>query len=355
MIIALTVLSIIQLLGLIFLIIKYLGSNNQSDLQRVMNESQANMFQGLSGLNTNLQNSLQKDFHHLRESVVDKLDRIGRKVQENMDEGFKKTNDTFSKVIERLAKIDEAQKKIESLSSNVVDLQHVLTDKKSRGIFGEVQLNQILFNVFGEGNNNVFQTQYSFSNGKMVDAVLFLPDPIGTIGVDSKFPLENFKKMVDKTLPAGEREVAEKEFTKNLKKHIDDISSKYIISGETSDQAIMFLPAEAIFAEINAYHPTIVDYAQSKKVWITSPTTFMATLTTIQTVLMNLERNKYMNVIHEEINKLGIEFERYQERWDDLAKHIGTVSKDVDKIHITGSKISKRFQSIVALENSSID
>tara|TARA_R110002072_G_scaffold64203_3_gene159414 strand:+ start:24338 stop:25393 length:1056 start_codon:yes stop_codon:yes gene_type:complete len=351
MIYLLIALVVVQLIFIITLFLRSKNNNQELIIQKAMNQSQANMFQGLSGLNDNLQKSLKEDFHQLRESVVDKLDRISRKVQENMEEGFKKSNETFHKVIERLAKIDEAQKKIEHLSTSVVDLQDVLTDKKSRGIFGEVQLNQILFNVFGDSNNKVFQTQYTFSNGKMVDAVLFLPDPVGTIGVDSKFPLENFKKMLNKDLAKDERLTAEKEFAKNLKKHIDDISSKYIISGETSDQAIMFLPAEAIFAEINAYHTGIIDYAQSKKVWITSPTTFMATLTTIQTVLMNLERSKYMNIIHEEINKLGVEFERYQERWDELAKHIGTVSKDVDKIHITGSKISKRFNSILQIED----
>jgi len=275
-----------------------------------------------------------------------KLDEISDRVRENLDQGFKKTNETFTSVIERLAKIDEAQKKIESLSHNVVSLQDVLTDKKSRGIFGEVQLNQILNSVFGEKNDKVFKLQYKLSNGTICDSIIFLPEPTGNIVVDSKFPLENFRKMFDLAFSDAERKEFVKEFKLNLKKHIDDIASKYIVSGETTDQAILFLPAEAIFAELYAYHPDIIEYAQAKKVWVTSPTTFMAMLTTIQVVIQNIERSKYTNVIHQELNKLAEEFSRYKKRWDNLASHIDTVSKDVTEIHTTTEKITSRFSHI---------
>jgi DNA recombination protein RmuC len=275
-----------------------------------------------------------------------KLDEISDRVRENLDQGFKKTNETFTSVIERLAKIDEAQKKIESLSSNVVSLQDILTDKKSRGIFGEVQLNQVLTSVFGEKNDKVYKTQYLLSNGKICDSILFLPEPTGNIVVDSKFPLENFRRMFDPIYTDIERKEFAKDFKSNLKKHIDDISDKYIISGETTDQAILFLPAEAIFAEIYAYHSEIIDYAQTKRVWLTSPTTFMAMITTIQVVIQNIERSKYTNVIHQELNKLAEEFSRYKKRWDNLASHIDTVSKDVKEIHTTTEKITNRFGQI---------
>lgn len=275
-----------------------------------------------------------------------KLDEISDRVRENLDQGFKKTNETFTSVIERLAKIDEAQKKIESLSSNVVSLQDILTDKKSRGIFGEVQLNQVLVSVFGERNDKVYKTQFTLSNGKVCDSILFLPEPTGNIVVDSKFPLENFRRMFDPVYTDIERKEFTKEFKSNLKKHIDDISDKYIISGETADQAILFLPAEAIFAEIYAYHSDIIDYAQTKKVWLTSPTTFMAMMTTIQVVIQNIERSKYTSVIHQELNKLAEEFSRYKKRWDNLASHIDTVSKDVKEIHTTTEKITNRFGQI---------
>jgi len=285
-------------------------------------------------------------FEALTKNIDENLRRISDKVRENLDEGFKKTNETFNSVLERLAKIDEAQKKIESLSSNVVSLQDVLTDKKSRGIFGEVQLQQVLSSVFGEKNDKVFQLQYKLSTGVIGDSVLFLPEPTGKLIVDSKFPLENFRRMFDPALNDLEKKEVTKEFKNNLKKHIDDISSKYIIKEETADQAVLFLPAEAIFAEIHAYHGDIIEYAQNKRVWLASPTTFMAMLTTVQVVLNNIERSKYTTVIHQELNRLGEEFGRYRKRWDNLAAHIDTVTKDVKEIHTTTEKISQRFGQI---------
>lgn len=282
----------------------------------------------------------------ITKSMQEKLNEISDRVRENLDQGFKKTNETFTSVIERLAKIDEAQKKIESLSTNVVSLQDILTDKKSRGIFGEVQLNQILNSVFGDKNDKVYKIQHKLSNGTICDSILFLPEPTGSIVVDSKFPLENFRRMFDLAFTDLERREFAKDFKINLKKHIDDISNKYIIAGETTDQAILFLPAEAIFAEIYAYHSDIIEYAQNKKVWLTSPTTFMAMITTIQVVIQNIERSKYTNVIHQELNKLADEFGRYKKRWDNLASHIETVSKDVKDIHTTTEKITNRFSQI---------
>ena len=142
----------------------------------------------------------------------------------------------------------------------------------------------------------------------------------------------------------------EKMFRMDMKKHIDAISSKYIIPGETTDQAILFLPAEAIFAELNAYHSDIINYAYKKRVWITSPTTLISTLTVIEMIIKNLERDKYSSIVHEELNKLGLEFARYRERWNKLAKSIQTVNKDVESVSITTEKISKKFESINKVE-----
>ena len=187
-------------------------------------------------------------------------------------------------------------------------------------------------------------------NGFIADAILYAPSPLGTICIDSKFPLENYQKMTDKTLSKEERELALKQFKLDVKKHIDAISTKYIVPGETSNEAIMFLPAEAIFAEINAYHPDLIEYAYNKSVWITSPTTLMSTLTTISMILKNMERDKYAKVIHEELNKLSFEFARYKERWDKLSRSIDTVSKDVKEIHVTTQKITNRFNSINSVD-----
>ena len=160
--------------------------------------------------------------------------------------------------------------------------------------------------------------------------------------------------MVDKSKTQSERQVYEKQFKMDVKKHIDAISSKYIIPGVTSNQAIMFLPAEAIFAEINAYHNDIVEYAYKRNVWLTSPTTLISSLTTIQVLLKNMERDKYAKVVHEELTKLGIEFSRYKERWDKLSRSIETVNKDVENLNITSDKITKKFESIsdVKIDNN---
>ena len=152
--------------------------------------------------------------------------------------------------------------------------------------------------------------------------------------------------MVDKKLSQAERVMYEKQFKNDVKKHIDAIHNKYIIEGVTADQAILFLPAEAIFAEINAYHQDLIDYSYKKKVWIVSPTTLISTLSVIQMIIKNIEKDKYTSIIHEELNKLGAEFSRYKERWDKLARSIQAVNKDVENVYITTEKIQKKFERI---------
>ena len=286
--------------------------------------------------------------------MENKLNKINDRVNEKIDENFEKTNKTFNSVLERLSKIDEAQKNIDSLSKDIVNLQSVLTDKKTRGTFGEVNLNYILVNVFGE-KRTVYDIQHHLPNGSIADAIIFAPEPLGSIAIDSKFPLENYERMTDRKLSELERANATKLFKIDVKKHIDAIKSKYIIDGVTSDEAIMFLPAEAIFAEINAYHPDLLKYAYHNKVWICGPTTLMSTLSTISMILKNIERDKYTKVIHEELNKLGIEFKRYKERWDKLSKSIDNVSNEVKDIHTTTDKISKKFESISSVDIESLD
>ncbi len=312
----------------------------------VMNENNQGLTLNINRFKDEFKKSVNDDFEALNRKIEGRLDLMNAKVEERLAKGFEETTKTFGSVLERLGKIDEAQKKIEALSSNVVSLQDILTDKKSRGIFGEVQLYQILASVFGEKNDRTYQKQYKLSNNTMVDAMLFTPEPIGNIAIDSKFPLENYRKMYDSELTHEERINARKEFVGNLKKHIDDISEKYIIRNETSDQAIMFLPAEAIFAEINAYHTDVIDYAYKKNVRIASPTTLVSVLTTIQMILTNIEREKYASVIQEELGKLHEEFGRYEKRWKALEKDIEKVTKDVKEITTTSNKISKRFTEI---------
>lgn len=340
------VIIVLLVILIILTVISLFKNINESHITERLGKLEVSMMKEMGDFKTDINRNMNEDFSKLNEQVEKRLLMINEKVNERLDQNFEKTNKTFMNVIERLSKIDEAQKKIEILSTDIVSLQSILTDKKTRGIFGEVNLKHILTNVFGEKNDSIYQLQYTLSTGVIADSVLFAPEPLGTICIDSKFPLENYQMMVDRKNPQDVRVNYEKLFKQDMKKHIDAISSKYIIPGETTDQAILFLPAEAIFAEVNAYHPDLIDYAYKRKVWITSPTTLISTLTVIEMIIKNMERDKYTSIIHEELNKLGLEFARYRERWNKLARSIQTVNKDVESVSITTEKITKKFETI---------
>ncbi len=344
------VLLILLIILIILSFLNLMKKNDDKDLVERLGKLEKNVSNDLADFKFDINKYLMDDFDKINNKIEQKLMLINDKVNERIDQNFDKTNKTFNNILERLTKIDEAQKKIDSLSTEIVGLQSVLTDKKTRGIFGEVNLNYILSSVFGEGNKNVYDIQHTLSNGSIADSILYAPSPLGTICIDSKFPLENYERMTDRSLSNMERESATKLFKTDVKKHIDAISNKYIIPGETADEAIMFLPAEAIFAEINAYHPELLKYSYEKRVWITSPTTLMSTLTIIQMILKNMERDKYAQIIHVELNKLSKEFSKYRERWDKLSRSIDTVTKDIKDINITTEKITKRFDSINSVD-----
>ncbi len=336
-------LVILIILAIINLLKKHVQDN--TEIIKELGELKNTTTKDLAEFKYDLSKEMLKDFTNLNEKIEIRLNQINDRVNERLEQNFEKTNKTFNSVLERLTKIDEAQKKIDSLSKDIISLQSVLTDKKTRGTFGEVNLNYILTSIFGE-KRVVYDIQHKLPNDCISDACIFAPEPLGTICIDSKFPLENYERMTNKSLDKNLREQAFKLFKSDVKKHIDAIASKYIIDGITSDEAIMFLPAEAVFAELNAYHPELLKYAYERKVWICGPTTLMSTLSTISMILKNIERDKYTKVIHEELNKLGVEFKRYKERWDKLSKSIDSVSSEVKDIHTTTDKISKKFESI---------
>ena len=332
--------------NVLLLVILLLKNNGSNDVTERMGRLETNITKDIADFNIDFSKELREDFEKLNEKVENKLNRIYDQVNERLDQNFEKTNKTFNNVIERLTKIDEAQKKIDSLSTEIVSLQSVLTDKKTRGTFGEVNLQYILSSIFGDNNSGIYEMQHKLSNGFIADAILYAPSPLGTIAIDSKFPLENYERMTNRQLSPEIRKAAEKQFKIDFKKHIDAIATKYILPGETASEAIMFLPAEAIFAEVNAYHQDLLKDAYNKKVWITSPTTLMSTLSVISMILKNMERDKYAKVIHDELNRLSLDFSRYKERWDKLSRNIDTVSKSVKELHTTSEKITKRFDSI---------
>lgn len=279
----------------------------------------------------------------LVETSRGQLDQIGERVEQRLDQGFDKTSKVFQDVLKRLVEIDKAQEKIAELSGNVVSLQEVLTDKRSRGAFGEVQLSGLITNLIPESNVSL---QHTFDSGVRADCVLFLPEPTGTLCIDSKFPLESYQRMTDSSASEADRTAAERQFRQDIKKHIRDISTKYIIPGETSDGAVMFIPAEAIFLEIHSRYPELVEDAQRARVWLTSPTTMMAVLTTARAVLKDAATRKQVHIIQQHLRVLAQDFGRFQTRMDKLATHIGQAQKDVGEVQTSARKITSRFEKI---------
>lgn len=288
----------------------------------------------------------------LTETTEQKLREISGQVEKRLSEGFAKTTETFTDIVKRLALIDEAQKRITELSTNVVSLQEVLADKRSRGVFGEVQLSALISNVLPSTH---FSLQHTLSNGKRVDCILFLPQPTGNIAIDAKFPLESYRKITDTALPEHERKQAEQQFRQDIRKHIQDVASKYIIPGETAEGAVLFIPAEAVFAEIHAHYYEVVEEAQKQHIWLASPTTMMAILTTARAVLKDAATREQVHIIQKYLGELSKDFSRFQERMDNLARHIGQAHKDVQEVKTSADKISTRFEKIEKVELEALE
>lgn len=318
-----------------------LATTLQSGVDRVQRQVSENL--------TRNTDDLVKRMETLTRSTDDRLQQISGQVDKRLAEGFEKTNSTFSQIRERLAVIDSAQQKITELSTNVVSLQRVLADRTSRGAFGEVQLHALVANVLPDA---AYRMQYTLVNGKRVDCILYLPEPTGKVPIDSKFPLDNYRRQADPEASDEARTQARKDFARDVQMHIDDVASKYIIPGETAAGAILFVPAEAVFAEIHGRYPELVERAQRNRVWITSPTTLMAILTTAAAVLKDSETRKQVHLIQEHLQMLAQDFDRFQDRMGKLALHIDQAHRDVDLVNTSARKISSRFTKIEKLELS---
>ena len=310
--------------------------------------------QGLKELGLQVSSTFKESSESLKQRVSElttetskRLQEISGQVDKRLTTGFEKTTETFSNVIKRLTIIDEAQKKITELSSNVIGLQEVLNDKRSRGAFGEVQLSSLVRNMIPESH---FAMQHTLSNDKRVDCILFLPPPTGNIAIDAKFPLETYKRLTENKHAPNEQRQLEQQFRVDIRRHIQDISSKYIIHGETADGAVMFIPSESIFAEIHAHYADVVDYAQHQRVWLVSPTTLMATLTTVRAVLKDDATRQQVHIIQQHIIGLSKDFERFQQRMNNLARHINQAQQDVEQVHKSSQKITNKFQKIERVE-----
>jgi DNA recombination protein RmuC len=323
----------------------------QAHAQQSLHES---LRTGFQGLNSQLGETLQRNASELGQrvdaltrSTDERLREISGLVDRRLAEGFEKTTATFADVVKRLALIDEAQKKITALSGDVIGLQQILADKRSRGAFGEVQLSALVRNVLPEA---AFSLQYTLPNGRIADCVLFLPAPTGTIAIDAKFPLEAYRTMTDFDRSEIERKQAERQFKQDIRKHIKDIAGRYIIPTVTADGAVMFIPAEAVFAEIQAHHPDLVEEAHQARVWLVSPTTLWAVLNTACAVLKDAATREQVDIIRDHLGYLAKDFQRFRERMDQLARHIEQAHEDVQRVHVSARRITDRFERIERVE-----
>lgn len=276
----------------------------------------------------------------------EKLLAVTKSVGEGLQQNTVKTAETLTDLRERLAKIDAAQQKISSLSEQVVSLQEVLSNKQARGAFGEIQLNDLVTSILPP---SAYEFQAVLSNARRADCLLRLPNPPGSIVIDAKFPLESYSALRAAADDRGKVE-AERFFRASVLKHIKDISEKYIISGETAESALMFLPSEAVYAELHANFTDVVEASYRAKVWIVSPTTLMATLNTVRAVLKDAKMREQAGVIQKEVGTLIEDIARLDSRIDSLSKHFKMANEDVDGIKISSSKIGRRIQKIEALE-----
>jgi DNA recombination protein RmuC len=284
-----------------------------------------------------IQQSLREQERTLASVVNDRLDRSERM-----------TGQVVTDLRERLARIDEAQRKIGDLSTQVVSLQQILTNKQARGAFGEVQLNDLVANALPP---SAFELQCTLSSGVRADCLLKLPNPPGPIAIDAKFPLESYHLL--RAAPAGDAAalaVARRAFQAAMRKHIGDIRDKYILPGETAESALLFLPSEAIYAELHANFGGIVDESYRARVWIVSPTTMMATLNTVRAVLKDVEMREQAGEIQKLVALMMGDTRRLQERIDNLKKHFAMTEKDFREIDTSTAQIMRRGERILGVE-----
>ena len=293
---------------------------------------------------------ISNDISSLKDTTTNKLLDIENRLNNNILKTSEITNTTFNSINERLIKIDENQKSLDDLKNNITSLQTVLSDKKARGTFGEVELYSILESAFGVDENR-YSRQYVLPNGTRVDAVVFGSDSLGLICIDSKFPLENYRKMYEEVSQA-DKDKARSQFKSDVLKHINDISSKYIIAGVTAPMAYMFVPSEAIFSEVYGNFPEVIDKAYNQQVYIVSPTTLMAYLTAIRSIYLGQKKNEKAKEIENLLSDLAVEFNRLKDRSETLQRDFERIIPDFEKMFVTENKIIKRFS---AIEKGEID
>ena len=279
-------------------------------------------------------------------SMLQLMERRLAQVQEQMNENLhgsaRRTAQSLGELQQRLTAIDKAQDNITKLSGDVLSLQDILSNKQTRGAFGEIQLTDIVSKALPSDS---YTLQHTLSNGKRADCLIHLPNPPGPICIDSKFPLEAYEALRRATTDWELNEAA-KLLRTSVKKHIKDIAEKYILDGETADGALMFLPSEAVYAELHSNFPELVRDGFASRVWIVSPTTCMATLNTMRAILKDARMREQAGAIRSELSKLFADVERLGTRVENLDRHFNQASKDIADIKVSADKAGRRAKRL---------
>lgn len=315
------------------------SQENLSGQLRMLNEQQSTASAAMT-------TAVQESSERLTRSMNERLEAVQERMGKSLQQSSKETAESVTKLTERLSVIDQAQENITKLSTEVVGLQHILDDKQARGAFGEVQLEAIVEDALPP---TAYEFQSVLSNGKRADCLIKLPNPPGSVVVDAKFPLTAYRNMLNSG-DDSERSTYAKQLGMDVKKHVRDISERYIIPGETADSALMFLPSEAVYAELHAHHPAIIEASYKARVYIVSPTTMMATLTTVRAILRDVEMRKQAGVIQKEVGTMLTDVGRLSDRVSNLRKHFDQANRDIDQIEMSAGKVQTRGTRIHELD-----
>ena len=332
---------------------------------RVMNESQHVLKGGLDSMTqtqAQAMHTVESRLAHVQQQMQDKLHENAMKsarslaemqgqMKDTLQGSSEKTTKSLTQLQERLATIDKAQTNIEKLSGDVLSLQDILSNKQTRGAFGEIQLNDIVQKAMPP---DAYTFQATLSNGKRADCLIHLPNPPGPIVIDSKFPLEAYEKIRAADNPAMVQ-IAVREMKAAVRAHISAISQKYIIEGETAEGALMFLPSEAVYAELHANFGDVVREGFDARVWIVSPTTCMATLNTMRAILKDARMKEQAGAIRKELGLLNKDVDRLETRVGNLDRHFGQAAKDVEDIKISATKAGNRAKRLDAFDFAEIE
>ncbi len=350
MVFLLAVIFFLFCLILLFFIFRKSNNKSNSDLSQDLEKLKDGQLK-LAGIIENLVNNQNLGNANILSNMEGRLSEVQKQIFDSLSGSASNTAKSLGALQERLIAIDKAQANLEKLSGNVLGLQDILSNKQTRGVFGEIQLKDIVSKALPP---NSYAFQVLLKNGRRVDCMIYLPYPPGPIAIDSKFPLDAYENL-GKFENEIEKNKAIQIFKKSIRFHINSISEKYIVEGETADGAIMFLPSEAIYAELHANFSDIIHEGFSKRVWIVSPTTCMATLNTIRGILKDATLKENSSKIRENLNLLFKDVSRLGNRIDNLDKHFNLASKDLEEVKVSAQKVTNRADKFEALDFGEID